>query len=88
MPYILFARLYNPFDAHDDINAENLVASTELALFNSMRCQFREISAESDVDDDNELRSERTMVKRNPSVRTSTDSQPGDSAVRFYNLDK
>ena len=65
MPYILFARLYNPFDAHDDINAENLVASTELALFNSMRCQFREISAESDVDDDNELRSERTMVKRN-----------------------
>eukprot|EP00554_Chaetoceros_debilis_P001214 CAMPEP_0194096470 /NCGR_PEP_ID=MMETSP0149-20130528/57358_1 /TAXON_ID=122233 /ORGANISM="Chaetoceros debilis, Strain MM31A-1" /LENGTH=594 /DNA_ID=CAMNT_0038782445 /DNA_START=259 /DNA_END=2041 /DNA_ORIENTATION=+ len=59
MPYILFTRMDNPFDAHDDINAENLVASTELALFNSMRCQFRDISAESDVDGDYELRSER-----------------------------
>ena len=40
MPFILFVRLDNPFDAQDDIKAENLVASTELALFQSMRCQF------------------------------------------------
>ena len=63
LPFILFERLDNPFDAHDDINAENLVASTELALFNSMRCQFRDISAESDVDGDYELRSERTLYR-------------------------
>mmetsp|Transcript_18000 Transcript_18000/g.26430 ORF Transcript_18000/g.26430 Transcript_18000/m.26430 type:complete len:523 (+) Transcript_18000:262-1830(+) len=88
MPYILFTRLYNPFDAHDDINAENLVASTELALFNSMRCQFRDISAESDVDGDYELRSERTLYKTNPSVATTFDTQPGDLAVRVYDLDK
>ncbi len=61
MPYILFSRLYNPFDAHDDINAENLVASTELALFNSMRCQFREKSVESDFDGNNEFGSEISM---------------------------
>mmetsp|Transcript_15564 Transcript_15564/g.23317 ORF Transcript_15564/g.23317 Transcript_15564/m.23317 type:complete len:527 (-) Transcript_15564:156-1736(-) len=49
MPFILFERLDNPFDAHDDINAENLVASTELALFISMRSQFEANDAEKDI---------------------------------------
>ena len=40
MPFILFVKLDNPFDAQDDIKAENLIASTELSLFQSMRCQF------------------------------------------------
>lgn len=40
IPFILFIRLENPFDAHDDIKVENLIASTELALFQSMRCLF------------------------------------------------
>lgn len=40
VPYALLVRLNDPFDAKDDINVENLIASTELALFQSMRCQF------------------------------------------------
>ena len=40
VPYALLVRLHDPFDAKDDINVENLIASTELALFQSMRCQF------------------------------------------------
>lgn len=32
VPFILFGRLENPFDAHDDRNAENLVANNELTL--------------------------------------------------------
>ena len=44
IPFILFIELENPFDAKDDIKAENLIASTELALFHSMRCQFNDVS--------------------------------------------
>ncbi len=40
VPYALLVRLNDPFDAKDDINVENLIASTESALFQSMRCQF------------------------------------------------
>ena len=40
IPFILFIRLESPFDTHDDIKVENLIASTELALFQSMLCLF------------------------------------------------
>ena len=48
IPYTLFVRLNDPFDAKDDINVENLIASTELALFQSMRCQFSASNAEDE----------------------------------------
>uniref|UniRef100_A0A7S3VDI0 Bestrophin homolog n=1 Tax=Chaetoceros debilis TaxID=122233 RepID=A0A7S3VDI0_9STRA len=86
MPFILFERLDNPFDAHDDINAENLVASTELALFNSMRCQFNEFRSESSLD--NTGLSFKSLSSASIQIEYSMDNDLSDSitsskCVRF-----
>eukprot|EP00594_Rhizosolenia_setigera_P006378 CAMPEP_0178944326 /NCGR_PEP_ID=MMETSP0789-20121207/3086_1 /TAXON_ID=3005 /ORGANISM="Rhizosolenia setigera, Strain CCMP 1694" /LENGTH=371 /DNA_ID=CAMNT_0020624031 /DNA_START=681 /DNA_END=1796 /DNA_ORIENTATION=+ len=40
VPFLLFIRVSSPFDAMDDIRLEHLVASTEMGVFQSLRCQF------------------------------------------------
>ncbi|GFH57868.1 hypothetical protein CTEN210_14344 [Chaetoceros tenuissimus] len=40
VPFLLFVRMSSPFDSMDDIRLEHLVASTEMGVFQSLRCQF------------------------------------------------
>lgn len=40
IPFILFLRLLNPFDALDDIDCEALIAATEMCSFQCLRSQW------------------------------------------------
>ena len=40
VPCILFRGLKNPFESFSGIKADELIANTELSIFNTMRCRF------------------------------------------------
>ena len=55
IPCILFRGLKNPFESFSGIKADELIASTELSIFNTMRCRFGNNESKNHVYEGKEL---------------------------------